>query len=369
MVIIMTSNYIKSDIARFWDVLGHEGLGLTEVRAINPNSKEVYGIGFFDDKEAYIQACINLNEKANLYAGKNPRPFRFKKFYRAYNKIFSRQKTGGRSKDIEYITAINLDIDPIRPTGQASTEQEHNLAMQTAIKLSYDYENSIPYSTGNGAALLFPVKPYKITGDYRELELKNKSWEEQIRKQIDDVPALELDSMYDLARIIKIPGTLSIKGDNSEKRPYRIARFLDREGYSPVLDEILALEVPYFKSGDSISLSEIPQDIPEKFFEVMQRIPKIKATWNKKRYDLKDQSRSGYDLALADLLVINEFSDSDIAAILRKSPSGKGSDASEKYLELTISKARAMMEKHRKGSVGNGRFPRTTSKHTYAKDK
>jgi len=89
-------------------------------------------------------------------------------------------------------------------------------------------------------------------------------------------------------------------------------------------------------------------EIPDRLWRVLDEDKKLKATWEGKRKDLKDKTRSGYDMALANLLMPYNFSDSEIAAILRASPSGKEKEATQQYLALTIGKARTSWQQGNK---------------------
>lgn len=335
-------NQYEPDIRRFYEILGHENYGLTEVRVIHP-LKGLMGIGFYDDKKRFVESCIGWNEKGNVYVGKNPRPFSFCEYKEAHNQISSRQRVGGKSRDVSWMTMLNLDIDPVREKGLASTDDELRRAIKAGTEITDDYEDSVLYSTGNGVGVLFPVKPFEVA-DCSMLEMKIKTWEQKFRSRVEVSGLLKLDSMYDLARIIKVAGTYSIKGDDSVERPFRVARILVDRKYSRALDEVLQVEVKpddYLLGKRKIEFEDIPKVLPLRFSYLLEKISKLKRTWDGDRLDLKDQSRSGFDLALADLLAVYGFSDEEMVSILRNNPAGKGSKASKSYLELTIRKARS----------------------------
>src|SRR5262249_55908127 len=77
----------------------------------------------------------------------------------------------------------------------------------------------------------------------------------------------------------------------------------------------------------------------KRFQRLLAKHSLIQKTWRGERPDLKDQSRSGYDMAMADLLAVHKFKPEEAAAILCQMPSGKGADATRAYLEHTIGKA------------------------------
>ncbi len=64
----------KKDIERFHDFLNHESYGVTQVIVI---SKDGTKIGYFDNKEDFVNACILENGNGNIYASLNPCPREF----------------------------------------------------------------------------------------------------------------------------------------------------------------------------------------------------------------------------------------------------------------------------------------------------
>ena len=334
----------ETDVRKFYQLLNHEGLGLTEIRIIDPRTG-IKGIGFFDNEDAFIQICERWSGEANIYSGRNPRPYRFKDQYpQSYNTLNSRQGEGGKSQDVEWVTGLSLDLDPIRDKDSPASEEEHRYVINIAIQLAYDYKDSIVLDSGNGSYLWWKITPYKIESDYGEIEAKIKAWEETIRKRIGKIaPEIKLDSVHEIARIKRIIGTWNVKGEETPERQHRLSRFIS-EGdivQSDILSEILAMKVQSENNKVKVVLGEITNTLPQRFVELLDKDRILKATWEGKRdKELNDNTRSGYDMSLADQVVKYGFSDSDIASIMRQSPSGKGVEATTPYLELTISKAR-----------------------------
>lgn len=91
-----------------------------------------------------------------------------------------------------------------------------------------------------------------------------------------------------------------------------------------------------------------PVAIPNRLWKILESDSKLKDTWEGNRPDLEDQTRSSYDMSLADQLVSYDFNDSEIAVIMKKYPSGKNRDATIAYLKYTIGKARAYYKNRNK---------------------
>jgi hypothetical protein len=123
-----------------------------------------------------------------------------------------------------------------------------------------------------------------------------------------------LDRLADLSRILRVPGTYNFKDPTSPKpvlvhslndRKYNLSEF---EGY---LDDLGIPEPetqPVYIAPGSVEgvtgagfvlnlNAEIPDELIRRWAETDTR---FRSTWFRQRHDLKDQSQSGYDLALAD---------------------------------------------------------------------
>ncbi len=192
---------------------------------------------------------------------------------------------------------------------------------------------SIIVSSGHGLHCYWLLnRPYPINSDKDKLNAKGC------------VKGLALvlggDSVFDLSRVLRVPGTKNVK-DPDNPLPVEILEFSPIRRYK--LDDFreFKAEVDNVTTNVDITLDKIP----DKFWRILEENKKLKATWKGKRNDFKDTSRSGYDMSLANLLMPYDFSDSEIAAILKKSESGKGKDAKRQYLMLTIAKAKKQWEK------------------------
>ena len=133
--------------------------------------------------------------------------------------------------DIANYRFIHLDIDPERPSGIQATEREVKCAYRTAkdikefLKLTAGFPNPIVVFSGNGTTLDYRLeKPLKANANNIELI---KSFLETLAILFSDNKAIVDTTVYNPARIIKLPGTISAKGDNTEERPYRLSQILD----------------------------------------------------------------------------------------------------------------------------------------------
>ena len=160
----------KGDIRRFFQRLNHGEYGCTEVRVITPGVG-IHGVGYFDNEDDFVEECSQWSGKANVYAGRNPRPVHFLEY--APNGIKEHAKCS-KKKDIAVVTAVAIDIDPVRPKGQPSTKSELVSAINAAMRIAGPYRNATVDNTGNGAAIWLPVEPIRVE---EGLEAKLKLFE------------------------------------------------------------------------------------------------------------------------------------------------------------------------------------------------
>jgi len=221
-----------------WRWLAHAPHGISEVRVIRP-AGGIVGIGFFDDEEAFVRECLRTNAAGNVYVGIQPRPRRL--FELAPN-VVRPLKTGAGRKDIEVVTATVIDLDPVRPKDTASTDAELALAMAAAEAASAWCEaeglaRPRLMMSGNGAQLWFALPPTRLEGERRErLQAGLKAFEASVRERVQ-TDAVHVDSIHDVARIIKVIGTVSRKGDGLGERPHRVSAALS--GFERVEDATL----------------------------------------------------------------------------------------------------------------------------------
>jgi len=214
--------FSENEAGNQYRILGHAEFGVTELLALPPHNGHSPLVGFFDNEEDYIQACRKLNGKYNLYVGVNPRPGDL--FSLAPNKMESGIRRASK-EDIKFITGFFLDIDPAdrkRPTDDAT----HQVAIDKAQEIVNAYpflQDSSILSSGNGAQLLARVL---FTQDLEETVQKIKVLSDKIRKtHFSGDRYMKLDAVHDLPRVMSAAGTLKIKGEATDDRPYRLVQF------------------------------------------------------------------------------------------------------------------------------------------------
>jgi hypothetical protein len=155
-----------------------------------------------------------------------------------------------------------------------------------------------------------------------------------------------LENLGELARVLRLPGTLNHKGQ--EPVLVRIRESYPDRRYNPEDFETYAqAESAASVQVAEVSLSPSAQPPMKKLVEACASSPKFLATWNRTRTDLSDQSQSGYDLALASIAARMGWGDQEIADLILAHRARHG-ESPEKalrgdYIRRTLLKAREGM--------------------------
>jgi hypothetical protein len=208
----------EKDVRAFYRLLSHRFL--TELRFLKRGHFPAFSIVKSEDE--FVKKCKIWNGKRNVYAGLRDR-----------RKDLKRCANFG---DIIGLQIVTLDIDPIREAETPSTDQELKNALDVAefIRnwfLKRDYVPPIRAMTGNGVCLYFCTPYYEITDKNRdEVTRALEKFEQNCRKKFKEILKernCQIDRMFDLPRIGKVIGTMSVKGENTKERPWRLSYFID----------------------------------------------------------------------------------------------------------------------------------------------
>ena len=183
--------------------------------------------GYFDDVEALVKAAASRSgDDVGVYVTINPvDPALLARAPKnRLRRVGSGDTTGDR--DVRRRRSILIDVDPVRPAGISSTDGEHEAALELAraIRASLrdgGWPEPILADSGNGGHLIYAVDlPVDDGGLVRRvLAEASRRW---------TTPALKVDEkVFNPARISKIYGTLTRKGEDTPERPHRLARILE----------------------------------------------------------------------------------------------------------------------------------------------
>jgi hypothetical protein len=217
-------------------VLIREGLGIYasgfdeafEVRVLDVrdgNRVSTFS-GYYSDSEKAAEAIEQFDGRGACYITLNPVKAGVEA--RCHNRLMRSPKHATGDSDIARRRNLLLDFDPRRPSGISATDAEHDAAIYRAkaaakwLRDECGWPNPALIDSGNGAHLVFRID--LPNNDASKVLLKAAL--AGVGLHFTDA-AIDVDnSVFNAARIVKVPGTLAIKGDDIPGRPHRRSRVL-----------------------------------------------------------------------------------------------------------------------------------------------
>lgn len=280
--------------------------GYIELRLIKPHTNPI--VHFFPNLESLYQQRIfeqlhsKNNEGYNIFFGVTPR------------KIES-----GDEEAVAGITAVWADID----------YEKKKISEEAALESirSLKHLPSIIVRSGHGFHLYWLLDRLYVQHTERELTRSIMNGLAKILKG---------DHVSDLPRLLRLPGSNNVKDVNNPKKcEIEDEHFHPEQRYS--LQELEEYAISSIPSQEPTNPND--HDLDTRLNRFLAKDWRLRKTWEGKRDMPQDNSRSGYDMAVADLLAQDGFTEEEIVTILPKNPSGKGIEATESYLKHTAQKA------------------------------
>ncbi|OFV98393.1 MAG: hypothetical protein A3H28_02550 [Acidobacteria bacterium RIFCSPLOWO2_02_FULL_61_28] len=173
---------------------------------------------------------------------------------------------------------------------------------------------TIAVATGNGAHAWWLFKePLVFDSDQERKDTARlvTRWQTLLRVRTSQ-RGWVFDRLSDLARVLRIPGTSNLKDPKNPKavtvqcctnrryNPSDFEEFLDEAGIPDPEAEQQAAREWAERFRDKPLVINPNATVPQELLDGLAAAdPRFKSTWLRERHDLKDQSQSGYDLALA----------------------------------------------------------------------
>ena len=200
---------------------------MVELRALDVGGKTI--AGYFDDHTKLVEAAAKQSGQATgVYVTLNQ--INSDLLARSANRLTVSPKNLTQDIDVVRRCYLPVDVDAVRAKGISSTNAEHEAAIAAArdireylIMLSFPQESIILGDSGNGGHLLARIDLPNDTG----VTALIKQCLEALGSRFSNECVTIDRSVFNPARIWKLPGTLARKGDSTSMRPHRIARLLD----------------------------------------------------------------------------------------------------------------------------------------------
>jgi phage/plasmid-associated DNA primase len=216
------------DARRYLSTILQEA-SIVELRAFEMNGpRKTVWSGYFSDPAVLIKAIESIEDRCEgVYVTFNPLHDAI--FSRRANRIKAVSDRDPSTADLDVARRawLAIDIDPQRPSGVSATDDEHEAAHLLARRIMRDlcdlgWPEPILIDSGNGAHLYYKIS-MRNSSDSTKLV-------QTILKTLDVMfggGSCHVDkTVYNAARIMRLPGTWARKGDSTPDRPHRVSRLL-----------------------------------------------------------------------------------------------------------------------------------------------
>lgn len=257
----------------FFNALITEG-SFFEVRILH--TKKGTLSGYFDDPKKLLRAINQYDGQYNIFFTLNS--VMPDVVSRSKNHLTAWAKNTTSDSEIVQRDWILIDLDPERPAGVSSTDEELSHAEEVAEKTAsflteQGFSQPVKCMSGNGYHLLYPIS-LENTAENTTLI---KDFLAGIDRKFSN-EAVKVDtSTYNAARITKLYGTIACKGDDTDTRPHRQSSILSAPDVLDCIDaerikEVISLCNPKDNTSEQTPVEEISNRSNEKG---LYRYPKI----------------------------------------------------------------------------------------------
>ena len=223
------SGPVEKEIRRAAELIAD---GVIEVRVLTDGATHS---GYFDDYKRLTRAVEALDADPSvtgIYVTLNTvNPALLARRANRIKMRLSHKDATTADADIIRRRWLPIDIDPVRPSGVSSTDAEHEAALDAATRIAeylaeLGFGEPIRADSGNGAHLLYRID---LANDEAAKELIKGTLTTLDILFSNDLVTVDTTN-YNAARIWKLYGTVSRKGDSTPKRPHRRAGILSLPG-------------------------------------------------------------------------------------------------------------------------------------------
>ena len=223
----MTSYYDELEIRKAIDIIT-EGRPY-EIRILFNSGKVMSG--YYSEVDKFIEDLRKVNlSGSNVYITLNElHPGCYCRIQRD-RLLESKGKSAPTTQDQDVVKYrwMLIDLDPLRPTGISSSEEEFEHSREMAQKViefmhELGFDEYVLAQSGNGYHLLYKIDLPVSTESKKLLEDCLKAVDESLS---DDVVKVDTTN-FNPSRICKLYGTLAQKGSDTKERPFRMSRIVE----------------------------------------------------------------------------------------------------------------------------------------------
>ena len=272
--------------------------------------------------------------------------------------------TGNRIEEVAAgaIAGVWADIDVFHEVHTKAQRLPPNREEARAVMAQLPYEPTLIVDSGHGLQYWWLLeKPWVFEDEAEWNEARRMvQWWHQMTLKLFDARGWTIDSVYDLSRILRIPGTFNNKVPDDPKEVVAIRTDGPRhsvEDFRKLVPEEFVATAPapeqrrgrrgrasYEASATSSGLILDPKAEPNmvRLHALIKADRKFQKSWDRNRPDLKDQSPSSYNMSLADIAVRADWPDQEVVNLMIcwRRMHGEDLKLRERYYELTLARAK-----------------------------
>jgi len=253
-----------------------------------------------------------------------------------------------KSQDTAGMMGLWLDVDILDPVHKKPNLPPDKETALSLIESILPLGPSIVVNSGHGLQLWWLFKEYWAFDDVREREEGARLAKRFVHtfRQAFDKKGYDIDAVHDLARVMRLPGTM-----NCKQKPFKKVTMNKPTGnrYNPSDIEGFLLAEPRIQMAKPLPKGNLildPNAVPPfTKWEVLKTLDKgVEQAWENKKA-IQDKSASGYDMALANYAASVEWTDQEICNLLVAHRAKHGHDLKLNrvdYYRRTIAKAREL---------------------------
>lgn len=313
--------------------------GWLNIVSIHPESEDVTGLTVnVSNPEEWqrVQSFINIRKDTeNLYFTVNE-----PKAGAPHSKL--------KKDDIETIHCFYTDTDPEKNKDPAE-ERTRLETLTHAIVNDNKAPCSFAIDSGGGFQQFWMLQEPVPADKFREVA-------ESIGRKL--AYKLNADSIHNIDRLMRIPGTMNLPGPKKRERgrtpqPTKLVAWQPQHTYAPT--DFMNMPDPPIKDdlGDALTpsdvdtsalqqvatLDDISLPLRNKFDSLLRADKYLRDIWNGNDECLSDKSRSGFDFALVRALSGYNLTPTELAILLKLNPHGKGADLTLREILRTVGRA------------------------------
>lgn len=260
----------------------------------------------------------------------------------------------GRAEDVIGVTALFADLDFAHESKGKPYPPDLDAAL--SILRAAPFWPSTIWHTGGGVQAAWFLQETEWLSDVSRPRVAGivKGWVELLNRHAKALGGWSLDPVGNVDRVLRLPGSMNVKAIYGTPRPVTVIeldpdRRFDLDDFEAFVD-VAPADPDEIRRPSGIILSRDPRPPKEMCAVLWEMDSKFRATWQRRRPDLPDNSLSSYDMSLANIAVRSGFTDQEAADLILKFRMEKGTPKDVKkafrldYIERTIARARRDVE-------------------------